>query len=464
MTTTEPRPTEPRATAPRVDAPPERADTLWHNTDFVRFWAGEGLSMFGSQVTNMALPLTAVIVFDASSEQVGLLRFAQMVPYLFLALAFGVWVDRGRRKPVMMLANGARLVLIASVPVLSHYHLLSIDELLLIAGVIGIFSVLFDVSWMSYVPTLVRSSRHYVDANQKLGVTQSTTDVAGPGAAGVLIGWLGPTTALLLDAVSYLASLTSLVSIRTVEPPAPPVERRSFGRELVEGVRWVFGHRVLRPLAMLAPFTNFSLTCISTLFLLYGLRAHHLSPAAIGLVFSASSIGALLGALLSKRLMRRCPVGPLYGCALACLYAAPLLIPLAGGPRPLIIALFILSLVLSYFGSGLSNVIQLSLRQTCTPTSMMGRMSAAFRTLLFGGGALGGLCAGLLGGALGLHAALVLVTVCSAAMLVPIALSPVVRLRAMPVPVDDVSPAVPAAPHTDTDPVIDPLTDKVAQS
>lgn len=416
-------------------------ETLWRNTDFLTFWWGEGLSLFGTQVTTLALPLTAMLVFKASPLEVGMLRFLQQVPYLFLALVFGVWVDRTRRKPIMMVANAARMVLIALVPLLAHLHRLSITGLLVIACVVGIFSVLFDVSWMSFVPALVKDPRHYVDANQKMGVTQSTSDVAGPGVAGVLISWLGPLTAMVVDAASYLASLASLLLIRTPEPAPPPAAgRRHVGRELADGVRWVFGDRILRALAILAPFTNFSLTCVSTLFLLYAIRDKGLNPATVGLILSVAAVGALVGALISKALIRRFRFGVLYGVALAGIYAAPVLIPLAGGSRPVVIGIFMLSLVISYFGGGLSNVMQISMRQTCTPQTLMGRMNAAFRTLLFGGGALGGLCAGLIGGAIGLHAALTVVAFCSAAMVVPIAMSPVVRLRAIPAPVTDPIP------------------------
>jgi MFS family permease len=413
-------------------------ESLWHNSDFLKFWSGEALSLVGAQVTNLALPLTALLVFDATAEQVGLLRFLQLVPYLFLSLLFGVWVDRSRRKPIMLLANAVRMVLITLVAVLAHRDALSITGLLAIACLVGVFSVLFDVSWMSFVPTLVKQPGQYVEANQKLGVTQSTTDVAGPGAAGVLIGWVGPASALVVDAASYLASLLSLLWIRTPEPAPPPAaDRRHVGREVLDGVRFVFGHEVLRPLARFAPFTNFSLTCVSTLFLLYAVRDQGLDAVTVGAVFSVSSVGALVGALASSRLLARYPVGPLYGVALAALYAGPLLLPLAAGPRPVVVGLFMLSLVLSYGGSGLSNVIQLSLRQTCTPPHLMGRMTAAFRTLLFGGGALGGLCAGLIGGAVGPRAGLAVVTAGSAAMVVPIVLSQVVRLRAMPTRVTD---------------------------
>jgi MFS family permease len=414
------------------------AETLWHNADFLKFWLGEGLSLFGTQVTNLALPLTAILVFKASPQEVGLLRFLQLVPYLFLALVFGVWVDRHRRKPIMLLANCVRMLLIGLVPLLAHYHHLSMPILLVIGCTVGIFSVVFDVSWMSFVPTLVKDPRHYVEANQKMGVAQSTSDVAGPGMAGVLIGWLGAPIAMVVDAASYFASLASLLLIRTAEP-APPTtaERRALGRELVDGLRWVFRHPILRQLAVFAPFTNFSLTCVSTLFLLYAVDDKGISPAAVGLILSVAAGGALVGVLVSGTVMRRYRFGAAYGVALAAIYASPLLLPLASGPRPVVIGVFTLSLVIAYTGSGLSNVMQLSLRQTCTPQSLMGRMSAAFRTMLFGGGALGGLFAGLIGGALGLRAGLILVAVCSAAMVVPIALSKVVRLRKMPEPVSE---------------------------
>jgi Na+/melibiose symporter-like transporter len=420
-------------------------ETLWHNPDFLKFWSGETLSLFGTQVTNLALPLTAVIVFNASPQQVGLLRFLQLVPYLFLALVFGVWVDRSRRKPIMLLANTVRMLLIALVPLLWHYHHLSITSLLVIACAVGIFSVLFDVSWMSFVPTIVKDAKLYVEANQKLGVTQSTSDVAGPGVAGVLISWLGPPSAMVVDAASYLASLASLLWIRNREPPPPPaVDKRALGRELGDGIRWVFGDRILRSLAVFAPFTNLSLNCVSTLFILYAVRDKGLSAATIGLIFSVAAVGALVGALVSKGLVRRYRIGVVYGVALSGIYASPLLLPLAGGPRPLLIGIFMLSLVIAYLGGGLSNVVQLSLRQTCTPPSLMGRMNAAFRTLLFGGGALGALGAGLIGGAIGLRAGLTLVAICSAGMLVPIAISRVARLRAMPVPVTEPTPTTPA--------------------
>lgn len=393
------------------------------------FWLGQGASLLGTQITLLALPLAAITVFSASSQQVGFLRFLETIPYLFCSLPFGVWADRHKKKPLMVAANAARMLLLLAVPVLAYLDLLSIHVLFVIAAGVGVFSVLFEVTWMSYIPILVKRRDHLVDANQKLSVTQSTTDLAGPGLAGLLIGWIGPITVLIGDAASYLLSLVTMGLVRVPEEKPEVTADRSFSRDLREGVSWVFNHAILRPLALIAPFTNMSLTCISTLFLLYGVRTFGLSPAEIGLIFSVSAVGALLGALLSKQLLARFAIGPLYAVSMFLLYSAPVALTFAGGSKPVVISVFVAALMISYFGSGLSNVIQLSLRQTVTPTPMLGRMSAAFRTLLFGGAAVGALAAGLLGGRLGVEAALRLVTICSALLVIPILMTPVVRLR-----------------------------------
>lgn len=421
--------------AESVSAPRSDTDSLWRNGDFLKFWCGETLSLFGSQVTNLALPLTAVIVFNASPEQVGFLRFLQLAPYLGLALIFGVWVDRMRRKPIMLVANASRMVLIGLVALLAHIDYLSMGGLLTIACAIGIFSVLFDVSWMSFVPTLVKDPKHYVEANHKLGVTSSTADVAGPGLAGMFIAVLTAPIALVVDAFSYLVSLLTLASIRTREPrPQPSTVQRNLGRELREGLQWVFGHSILRPLALVAPFCNFSLVIVWTMFLLYAVRDQGLNPAMIGIIFSASSLGGLLGTTVSRAVIKRFPLGPVYAVSMSMIFAGPLLIPLAGGPRPVVVAMFIASFFISYLGLGVAGVVMVTLRQTCTPQSRMGRMNAAFRTMLYGGGSLGGLAGGFIAGLMGLRTGLTVVAIGSALVLVPLALSPVSRLRALPDP------------------------------
>ncbi|MFC5908685.1 MFS transporter [Streptacidiphilus monticola] len=421
-------------------APPP---SLWHNADFLKFWAGESLSLMGTQVTNLALPLTAILAFHASDEQVGLLRFLQLVPYLGLALLFGVWVDRARRRSIMLGANITRMVLIGLVPVLHWTHTLTMGPLLVIACAVGIASVLFDVSWMSYVPMLVKDPKHYVEASSKMGISSSTADVAGPGLAGVLVSWLTAPVALLVDAFSYLVSVVSLLLIRTEEPkPAPATgDKRHLWTELREGVAFVFGDRILRPLAMVAPFCNFSLVTVWTMFLLYATRVVGLSAAQIGVVFAAASVGGLVGATISRKVLDRFPLGPVYAVTMGAVFAGPLLLPWAGGPRAVQVALFILSFFVSYLGLAIASVVMVSLRQTCTPQSMMGRMSACFRTVLFGGGALGGLFAGLLAGAIGPESALTWAAIGSAVVIVGLVVSPVSRLRQLPEPPAAPTPA-----------------------
>lgn len=413
------------------EAPP--LPSLWHNNDFLKFWLGESLSLLGTQVTNLALPLTAILAFGASDEQVGLLRFLQLVPYLGLALLFGVWVDRVRRRPIMLVANISRLVLIALIPVLHWMHALSMAPLLVIACAIGVASVLFDVSWMSFVPTLVKDPKHYVEASSKMGISSSAADVAGPGLAGVLISALTAPVALLVDAFSYLVSVVSLVLIRTDEPaPQPAGTKRHLWTELREGVAFVFGDRILRPLALVAPFCNFSLVTVWTMFLLYATRELELNAATLGLVFAASSVGGLIGATVSRKVIDRFPLGLVYAFSMGGVFAGPLLLPFAAGPRPVMVAMFILSFFVSYLGLGVAGVVMVSLRQTCTPQTMMGRMSACFRTLLFGGGSLGGLFAGLLAGGIGAKSALTWAAIGSAAVLIALAVSPVSRLKQLP--------------------------------
>ncbi|MCB8907400.1 MULTISPECIES: MFS transporter [unclassified Streptomyces] len=388
------------ATQIRTEEPSQ--ESLWRNGDFLRFWLGETLSLLGTQVTNLALPLTAIIAFKATDEQVGVLRFLQLVPYLGLALVFGVWVDRARRRRIMLGANLVRMILLALVPVLYWTDVLSMGSLLVIACAVGVASVLFDVSWMSYVPTLVRDPDRYVEAGAKMGMSSSAADVAGPGLAGVLVGALTAPVALIVDAFSYLVSLISLLLIRTPEPrPGPSAARRHLPTELRDGLRWVLRNPVLRSLALIGFCCNFSMVTVWTMFLLYGARDLHLDSTTLGGIFATASVGGLIGAAISRKVIRRFRLGLVYLVAQSVLLIGPTLIALAAGPRPVMVGMFVLSFFTTYLGLGVAGVVIVSLRQASTPQSMMGRMTAVFRTLLFGGGALGGLFAGLLSGRIG---------------------------------------------------------------
>ncbi|MQS15663.1 MFS transporter [Streptomyces kaniharaensis] len=425
-------PTSAPTVADTTEADTSARPSRWRNGDFLRFWLGETVSLLGTQVTNLALPLTAINAFGATDEQVGLLRFLQLVPYLGLALLIGVWTDRARRRPVMLGANLVRLVLLGLVPLLYWWHALDLPVLMVIACAVGIASVVFDVSWMSYVPVLVKSPEHYVEASARMGASSSAADVAGPGLAGVLVSALGAPVALVVDACSYAVSLVSLLLIRTPEPRPEPAAERHLLRELGDGLGWVMRDGVLRALALIGFCCNFSMITVWTMFLLYGTHDLRLGSTTLGTVFAVASVGGLIGALISRRVIARFPLGRVYLVAQSALLLGPTLIPAATGPRPVMIGMFVLSFFTTYLGLGVAGVIIVSLRQAVTPQSMMGRMTAAFRTLLFGGGALGGLSAGLLTGQLGARGALTVAAAGSAVVVIGLVLSPVSRLQDLP--------------------------------
>lgn len=431
------------ASVPQVSDAPETValPSLWRSGDFLRFWVAETLSLYGTQVTMLALPLTAVYLFHVGPAELGVLRFLQLFPYLAFSLLFGVWVDRSARRPVMLGANIARMLLVGSVPVLAALGILTPASLMAIAFCIGVASVLFDVSWMSYVPALVQDKRNLVEANTKLSISASSADVAGPGVAGFLVSALTAPVAMIADSFSYLVSVTLILFIRTPEPrPDSSPERRRLRRELVEGLRWVFDNQYLRWVALVGFGCNFILMFMSSLFVLYAVSDRALSPSTLGLVLSMGAVGGLLGSAIAGRVIRRCRLGRIYSVAMGAVFLGPALIPLASGSKATTSAMFIASFFICYAGLSVANVIIVSLRQTVTPPSLMGRMSAAMRMTLFGGGALGGLTSGLVGGTIGLRGALAVGAVASVAMVAPILGSPVARLTALPAPVDAARP------------------------
>jgi MFS family permease len=416
-----------------TQAQPTARSSLLRNGDFLKFWGGETLSLFGAQVTTLALPLTAVLEFQAGPGELGLLGFAQWCPYLALALVFGVWVDRGRRRPMMIAANVIRMVLIGLVPLLAAFDQLEIVSLVIITAGVGMASVLFDVSWMSYVPTLVRGSENLVEANGKLGATSAAAETAGPGLGGLLVSALTAPIAMVVDAVSYLVSVVTLSLIRVREPrPERPETGRRLFPELAEGLRWVAGNRYLRAIALIGCFCNFLTIANNTLFLLYALQSHSFPPSLIGLTMSLGAIGGVIGAAFSGRVLAKLGVGRTYSVMVSTVFVGLVLVPIAGGPLPVVVVVFVLAYFLMYGGMSVANVVILSLRQTITPSSLLGRMTAAMRTLMFTGGALGAPVAGLLGSTLGLHGALWCIAAGASLMIVAVVLSPVGRLKEMP--------------------------------
>lgn len=415
-------------TAPAVAPHPG----VLRNRDFVKLWTGETVSLVGSQITELALPLVAIVTLHATAFEVGLLNVARYAPFVLVSLFAGVWFDRRRRRPILIASNLGRAVLIGLVPLATVPHLLSMELLYVVGFGAGVLTVLFDVGIPSYVPGLVER-RQLAEANSRIATSYSLAGICGPGLAGLLIGLFTAPVALAVDAVSYLFSAAALAGISKPEPaPDPPAERSSVLRSIAEGLRTVFDNSVLRHLATQSATFNFFGNIVVTVFLVYAVRQLGLHPGQLGLVVGAGSVGALLGAMAANRL--RTGVG--FGRTLristivACLSPLMLLLPRGSDPGSLVV----LGGSLATYGAALAvfNVNTLTLRQTVTPDHLLGRMNASYRLLLFGMVPLGALAGGSLGGLFGLRPALVAGVVGLALPLLWLAFSPVYRLREMP--------------------------------
>lgn len=414
---------------PTVTTPP-----LTRDRAFLTFWAGETASLFGTQITMLALPLTAVLVLGSGAADVGLLRFGQMIPFLLFALPFGVWADRVPRRPLMIGANVLRLVVVGLVPVLYLADAITLPVLVAVAFCGGIGATCFDVSWMSYLPSLLPDRRQLVLANGRLFMSSASADAVGPSVGGLLVAAVGAPLAMAANAATFLVSIVSLLLIRRPERVSGSGQRRHVGRELADGVRCLVGNRYLREIALVGGVVNFFVTAHQTLFVVYAVKDLGISAGVLGLILSLGAAGGVAGAIAAGRVTRRYPVGRVFAVATTVVFVAPLLIPAARGPEPLRVATFVLAFVLSYAAMSVNNILLISIRQAITPDHLLGRMNAVVRMAMFGLGALGGPVIGAAAVVLGDLPALWLSASCSALCLIPLRWARIRRLPAIPEP------------------------------
>ncbi|MDQ3700921.1 MAG: MFS transporter, partial [Chloroflexota bacterium] len=310
---------------------------LWRYADFVRLWAGQTISVFGSGITGSALPLTALIDLRATPVQMGLLTAAGSAPVLAAGLVAGVWVDRLRRRPLMITADLGRALLLGSIPLAALLGSLRLEHLFVVAPLVGVLTVLFDVAYQSFVPDLV-DREGALEANSKLAVSASLAEVTTPGLTGVLVQLITAPVAILLDALSFVCSAACIGLIRAPErTPAAAEQRRHLGREIAEGLRVVARSPILRALAGQAATQTFFGSFIAVLYALYALRELQMGPVLLGLTIGVGGLSNLAGALLAEQVTRRFGGGPtILGTTLCS--ASALLIPLAGvaGGGPLV--------------------------------------------------------------------------------------------------------------------------------
>jgi MFS family permease len=423
--------------------------SIWTDRNFVRLWTGETISLIGNQITQFTLPLVAILTLHASTFQAGVLNACRTAPVVVVSLFAGVWLDRRRRRPILIACSLGNAALIALVPISDAIGLLSMGLLYLVSLSVGVLSVVFDIGVLSYVPTLVER-RHLADSNSKLQGSTSLSLVAGPGLAGALVGVLTAPVTLSADAFSYLCSAAGLILIdKAEEPPETPPVRPSIRSSIAEGLRAVYGSPILRSLLNLAATFNFVQAGFITIFVVYGIRVLHLGPFRLGLVLGAIAVGGIVGAMMSKRVSGFFGIGPtmLFGLSGATLCPLLLLIPRNGGFVSMTI--MIGAELLYGFGVLSFNVITVTVRQTVTPKRLLGRMNASYRMVLFGMAPLGSALAGALGQHFGLRTALVIAVLAFPSAILWTISSPVVRMREMPAgPAEDLLAAPAAGPSS----------------
>jgi MFS family permease len=373
---------------------------LWRHPDFLHLWGSQTVSQLGSQVSFLALPLAAVLVVDASAFQVALLGTAVMAPWLLFALPAGVWVDRVSRRPILVVADLGRAAVLASVPVAYAFGALTMAQLYVAAFAAGTLTVFFDVAYQSYLPALVERSQ-LVDGNAKLEVSRAGASVAGPGLGGALVGAVTAPYAVAVDAASFLASALLLFRIRAPESPPAREVRGSVRAELVDGLRYVFGDARWRSLMGYVASVNFFFTVAESIFIVYAVRVLGLSAPLIGLVFTLSNLGGIVGALVVSRVSHRLGVGRTLVVS-GFLGGPPLLlVPLAPASFP--IPFLVVGWLFLSFGVVMYNVTAVSLIQALTPERLLGRMNASRRLVVWGTIPIGSVVGGALASTIGLR-------------------------------------------------------------
>ncbi|MGI8881448.1 MAG: MFS transporter [Jatrophihabitans sp.] len=410
--------------------PAGKAPGLWRHRDFRRLWIGETVSQFGSTISTIALPLVAILVVHATTFEVGLLTACETAAFLLVGLPAGALVDRMPTRPVLIVGDLVRVLALGSIPAAYALAMLSIGQLYLVALVVGVATVFFDVAYQSYLPELIGRA-DLVNGNAKLQASESVAQIAGPGLGGLLIQVLTSPYAIIVDAATFLWSAAWIARIRT--RPEPPVRRagRNLREEIGEGLRFVLGNRLLRPIAMCTGVSNLFSSIGGAVFLVLLARSLRLSPGLIGALTATAAIGGVLGSLLAGRIARRIGQGP--AIWLPTLLGGPLAFVQPFVRRDWTLGLLTVSLVFYWAAVVVYNITQVSFRQALCPPELLGRMNATMRFLVWGTLPIGGVIGGALGGWLGVRPTLFIAAVGGALAFLPVFLSPLRRMRELPV-------------------------------
>ena len=405
---------------------------LLREHDYRNFWFGQTVSVFGDQITLLALPILAVLVLGADPAQMGILTAVGLLPHLLFSLPAGVWLDRvHRRRRLMVVADVIRAAVIAIVPIAYVLDALSLELAFVLAFVVGTVSVVFDLAWLSLVTAVARREQ-LVEANALLNASRSVSTVGGPALAGILVQVLTAPFALLVDALSFLASAFFLGRVRA---PDPPVEHDpgTIRDQLSAGMSFIVRDPIMRPSVFAVATMNLFNYGYQALFILFATRYLRIEPGLLGLVIGAAAVGAVLGAAIAAPLGRRIGIGPAYILGLIVFPAAAIAIPLAQGlPFALVIVVLFVAEFFGGLGVMILDINGGALLIARTPARIRGRAGGAFRFVNMGVRPIGATLGGILGSLIGVRETLLIVTVAQLVGLLWLIGSPIPRLRELP--------------------------------
>ena len=412
---------------------------LWRHGDFLKLWSAETVSVFGSQVGQLAMPLVAILVLDATAFEVAALGVVLVLPFIFFTLPAGVWVDRLPRRPILIIGDFGRAALLATVPIAYLADALTLAQLFVVAFLVGTLQVFFDVAYQSYLPSLVERAQ-IIDGNSKLEISRSAAQVGGPGLGGVLVQLFTAPYAVLLDAVSFLGSGLFLLRIRKAEEPRTVADangqKPSLWTDLKEGLHFVLSNPNLRAQAGCTATSNFFANVAFATLLVFAVRELGLSAGAIGIVFSLGAAGSLAAAFTATRVSARLGIGPTSIVATALFGPATLLVAFAPAGDAAIPILVVSQLIFGYTVV-VYNIVQVSYGLAICPPRLQGRMNSVMRFMVWGTIPIGGLLGGALATWVGLRETIVIGAIGGGLAFLWLLLSPQRHLREMPKPVDD---------------------------
>ena len=404
---------------------------LWSHRDFNRLWLSDTVSQIGNQFTNLSLPILAVLDLHAGAFEIGLLMALQTLFFPILGLFVGVWADRLRKRPIMIVCNLGRMAGLASIPLAFFLSSLTLYQLYAVAAVNGIFTVFFEICYQSYLPVLI-DREDLVEGNSKLQTSASGAQVAGPALAGFVYQLVGGAITIAVDAIGYLISALSLISIRKREARPEgnsPTGRPDFFAEMKEGIRIVFDNAMLWRITACTATSNFGSAIVGAVFVIFLLNILSFSPVLIGLLGTVGAVGFLLGTVVTPIVTKKLGLGMAI--------AIPAGITVINMAMPLAIyghAFLIVGAIGLITGIMLPiyNINQVSLRQTIVPDRIQGRMNATVRTINWGTMPVGAIIGGTLGTTVGVIGTILIGGALQGAAVLWIVSKHVIHLKEMP--------------------------------